>query len=726
MKTRSLTLTALLILVLLAGAPPASAVAVLLEEPWDDYNPGVYPPIPSAERVPGWTYGTNGPSAPSGCSVGGGLELVSSPAVAGQSLKLESASVPNTATIGCTAQGMTLTLGTVSYPCDGDDAQTFEFDLYLTGYPTGPGSASTDQRYRLLAADGSRWIFEINEDGGGGSTASIETSTGATASAGLSGTAITLNEWWHITMGSFDCENEAFYVTKSKVSDGSGFGVASVDGAALAGTMGTPNQFVTQHNCATSGTGTSCSVAEAYVDTIEVQYEGVVSTPAVGAAATVAAVELTAFQVDPTGVTAIARTGDAGSDAGKMVRVYPAGTLSGSVSKDTNCDGGGVGEFSGFGGVAAMANYVAYFDCDNADDGEVVQVEIRSPSLTSPNKPPVCNNAGGWCVEDIETECGVFAGCIEGDQDTDTYMAIMEEFPIDYSVVEDTPPFESVDIAMAFADDNGNLGVWTYRMINNDADASEVTSVGISTQTPDQICSHRDNNGKTYIYGASTESNVQGFRVTFDASEGLIVPVMTNVFPGTASTAGPRGVDCGEGRFTILNDGQLTVWARDAGTGASTAPLWTKTVPGSVPPKAAVAMSYDGQWVAWVDGTDTAWYVAHAGNGTTVATGTVPAGTFRGMGLHGTGSSLWIATDSNIARYSIFPYTTGEDTVFNPCEVTDTCPEPAPTGGPEPGSFGGGAVTGISAKMAIYLSAATVAGFALVGWAIVGRRRKVT
>jgi hypothetical protein len=383
----------------------------------------------------------------------------------------------------------------------------------------------------------------------------------------------------------------------------------------------------------------------------------------VTAAATATVTGLVGFDVDPAGSTAIART-----DGGQFVRVYPAGPLTSPANKDTDC--------TSVGGVATMGNHVAYFDCDGS--GNVVQLEIRSPSLTSPSKPSLCSDSG-FCVEDIETECGVIASCIAGDQDDDTHLAIVEELPIDYSRYEDgnAAEVDYVHMALAFADASGKLGVWTYSMENNGVDYSNIVSVGIASQSPDTLCVHLDPNGKTYLYGSSTQSNVQGFEVTFDFQGTLllgnrqVVPVMTNVFPGTASTAGALGVACGDGKFAIANLNKVTVWNRTAGSGLSSAPHITITTPEADPVR-QVAMSSDGNWVAY--STATKWYVINAnvpvesGSDATVeCTGDVPAGpSQKGMQLHGSGSALWIATTTTISRYETFGCTTGTDVVFNP------------------------------------------------------------
>ncbi len=371
------------------------------------------------------------------------------------------------------------------------------------------------------------------------------------------------------------------------------------------------------------------------------------ATVAASASATVS--NLVGFDVDPAGTTAIART-----DGGQFIRVYPAGTLSDPASKDTDCNRSH--------GVATMSNHVAYFDCDG--DGAVHQVEIRSPSLNSPNKPSLCNDAG-FCVEDIETSE------LEGDQGEQFNLAILDRLPIDYSNnVNGFGDGDAVYVGMAFADSDGRIGVWTTTMLNNQDDRSEAVAVGIATQTPDAICSHRDPNGNTYLYGSSSQSNVQGFRVGFNfqgsAQFGTanVIPTMTQVFPGSASTAGPRGVDCGDNKLAILNTGKLTVWNRTSG-GQSSAPHITISGLTNVPVR-GVAMSSDGNWVAYANAG--MWYILSANTGEVGCSGVLPSGTFQDMELHGSASSFWVATSTTIAVYSTFDCTTGEDVIFDNCE----------------------------------------------------------
>jgi len=377
------------------------------------------------------------------------------------------------------------------------------------------------------------------------------------------------------------------------------------------------------------------------------------------ASATASVTSLVGFDVDPTGAVVIART-----DSGDTVQVFPGGSLGDPAEKDTDCVGS-------LGGVAAMASHVAYFDCDSG--GDVIQVEIRSPGLTSPTQPPICNNAG-FCLEDIPTEdCGLSCvGTIEGDQDDDTYLAIVEEFPIDYSQVKNGfLDDDAVYMAMAFADNDGRLGVWTYVMNNNGDDESEVTSVSIASTTPEQICSHRDPDGTTYLYGSSQYGNVRGFRVTFKkeagsgSSDNRLVPSMTSVFPGTAATSGAFGVACGDQKFAILNEDKLTIWNRTA-NGQSTAPYLTLTGLEDVPLR-GVAMSHNGFWTAYVSGGF--WHLVNNVNGTEAASGPIPGtGSFRGIELNGCGGDLWVATSTTIERTSVYPSTTGYDCVYNPIQ----------------------------------------------------------
>ena len=382
----------------------------------------------------------------------------------------------------------------------------------------------------------------------------------------------------------------------------------------------------------------------------EVHVQGTFAPPATAQDATATVTGLVGFDVDPTGATAIART-----DGGAFVRVYPGGTLGTPVSEDTNC--------ASLGGVAADTSHVLYVACDVGNVPEFWK--IRSPSLTTPSQNAVCQD-GNFCVTSLTS------GELAGDQSNDIHLALFDEFPIDYSQIR-TSGFNRALMAFAFADTDGNLGVVTYTHVNNADDTSQVTSGGIAGQTPDQICVHQDEAGTSYLYGSSTESNVRGFRVTFQEntpttsafSDYSLTPVMAQVFADSGANGAPDGVACGNGRLAILYNDKVTVLNRSASNGQSTSAHVTITGLTDTP-TGGIDMSFNGEWFTYVSGGS--WHLASARNGTVVASGTLPEGTFRAIKLHGTCSSIWVATSTTIARYTTFPYCTGSDVVFNPVE----------------------------------------------------------
>lgn len=254
---------------LVSVTPSARAEAVSFEEAWDDYTTGVWPPIPTANRIPGWTYTTEGTS--------GAISLTPTPSVSGQSLATEAYSIGlNTAR---SQKGVALLMDTAAFPCDGGDSQIVEFDIQFDAFPTTAVSQSVSSYSIALTnvADTSRFVWDINEDGNGASTARIFTSTGATHAVSLNGPNMVVDTWYHITMGAFDCDEESFYISKVKQADGTEFGVASVDGNNLAGVVSSPDKFNQGISGSTTNTGgSSASMGATFLDNLEVAYDGVV------------------------------------------------------------------------------------------------------------------------------------------------------------------------------------------------------------------------------------------------------------------------------------------------------------------------------------------------------------------------------------------------------------------------------------------------------------------
>lgn len=381
-----------------------------------------------------------------------------------------------------------------------------------------------------------------------------------------------------------------------------------------------------------------------YVDDIEISG----GTADIASSQSISVSNLVGFDVDPSGTTAIARL-----DAGNNVSSYSAGTLASSPTViETNCNR--------FHGVAALRDYVSLLHCVAGDAGDVDQLQIRTSSLATPSFD-ACTG-GSFCTANLNDED------LAGPQDDQLEITGMDAYPFDYSVASDAG--NAVYAAWGFSTLDGRAGVMTYVWRNNFPDNTNVALVTVdpSGGVTDQVCTTIDNDGTSYLYTASDNSNVRGYRVDFDQQSGSVINAPTldvslaQVFPGTASTSGPIGVACGEGRFAALTPTTVSVW--DRGSNSPVFPAITGLAGTS---SGGVALSDDGEWLAYLD-TDGV-HVLVADNGTEVALLTPPAGTFRGLELHGAGSYAWVATSDNIARYDIYQSTTGQDTAYDPTPV---------------------------------------------------------
>lgn len=480
----------------------------------------------------------------------------------------------------------------------------------------------------------------------------------------------------------------------------------------------------------------------------------VANTPA-GPVITV--VGLTGFDVDRSGTTAILRTHDAAGNTQDNVRTYDAQTLS-SPGNVLNS------ECNRLSGVAALANYVTFFECDGGQAGDVDFVKIRSASLGDPVLPTFCSEGIDFCDTDIDAN--ELAGC-QGFQDgspddcdsNDFQLDLVEidEIPFDYSAFcnangdfssdtasrlngEPCGTRDAVYFAWGATFEDGYVGVVTYAMNRGADDKSQFTKiqVGPNTSTIDQICVVQDSDGLSYLYAAEGSSQMKGYALNFDIEAGGQVDAstlnveMVPLFPGTAQTSAATAVACGEEKFvTAQPNGNLCIFARDSGS-----PLVCRTV--SAVPEGGVAMSGDGNYIAWVEGSTLRVGCAKVGGcpatsvrdaaaiGAVVATGTVPTGTFRAIKMDANANSVWIATDVRVQHYNaVFQATTGNATACLPGDVG--C-GPTPTGGPtgtggpgQPNSSDNG-LLGVSARDSILGGLAVTLGVGILGYGMTRRK----
>lgn len=428
---------------------------------------------------------------------------------------------------------------------------------------------------------------------------------------------------------------------------------------------------------------------------------------ALDSTATVAVTDLVAMDVDHTGNTVIARTGDGAST--DSARTYEGATLAPLGSDDTRC--------SRTEGVAALSEHVAYFQCDENDSSNVIFLSIKSRIMGTPDTPELCSGAG-FCIENIG------AAELAGAQDDQYGLASVNEYRFDYTVNQDFGgliiPEGSVWMAFGVTQYGGRAGILTYTMNNNADDHSDLDtiSVGGASTIPQQICVVQDaSDGQSWFYASASDANVKAARIDFTQTgsgtvTGALDVTLTETFSGTASTANPYGIACGEGRFAILNANKVTLWQRGASS-----PYFTQTGLTSVPYE-GIHMSADGEWLAYISNGQ--FHVIAMDNGTEYATGTLPTGTFKDVRLQGHGSTIWIATNTQIAVYAeLYQLTTGQDEAYLPPGAGATSTS-TPTSDPNNQAGGvlsvglvpdGWTVSAFNGFLGIVVMAAITAGF---------------
>lgn len=350
---------------------------------------------------------------------------------------------------------------------------------------------------------------------------------------------------------------------------------------------------------------------------------------------------LVGFDVDPIGETVIARL-----NSGANVSTFNALTMAQIGGPlETNCN-----RVDGVDSQLDNGVYVTLFHCDPGDPTTIELLKIRTGALGD----PVFANCS-WCDKDIDTTFLTSSFNNEFDVNGRQIGEIVR-FPASYTNSEGLSAFGVRNVAWSFSSTSGFIGVAMYSNFNNDVDDRHVEKVSYASASPDQICSFQID-GEAYIGAAQASNPAKLYRVDFTpptVNSGLDAD-MTLV--GVQSISGGTGIACAQSRVLIaleLTSGDQVIMLDAPGLSSNSS--WPGPRSVTTQPR-GVALSGDGLWAAWVNGTKAE--VAHASNGTVVAQYTLPSGTFKGMALSNRGQNLWVATSTKIALYSIYNATTG-------------------------------------------------------------------
>ena len=342
----------------------------------------------------------------------------------------------------------------------------------------------------------------------------------------------------------------------------------------------------------------------------------------------------TGFDVDFTGTTAITRHSDGN------VTAWSASSLSQGASIDTLCNTSDQ--------VAVLPGAVSFMQCATDGGNDVDTLSIRSPSLGAVDWPQACDD---YCVADIPTVE------LSGNQAETREMAEVRAFPFDFSVTETRNQLDRTYLAWAFSEQTtGKVGVVTYTQRNNAADTSDIaTRVLDPSGSPqvDHICTMTIGDVNWLVAGSQNVAT-KAYKVTLTRASQLSVAFLEASMDLGTTVPQPNavGVGCGAGRVLVHDSSGVVkvfttagVLVADVGTNGDAA-------------NRGASLSGNGLWGAYT--TSSGVRIFNASNGDTVALLQVPAGNFESVHVDFKGQRAWVATDENLAVYTIYPYTTGD------------------------------------------------------------------
>lgn len=242
--------------------------------------------------------------------------------------------------------------------------------------------------------------------------------------------------------------------------------------------------------------------------------------------------------------------------------------------------------------------------------------------------------------------------------------------PLDHSVRTNNNPAagkRTCSTAWAYTSTNndGKIGVAAYTA-KEDTSTDGFSSVEVPfTNTGSEandLCTGHDTSGD-YVAAADSAGGVQIWPLTFTVSQ-TGGDTLHNLVPhlGTAtpiSLAGAKGIACSGNHVIIVGATQVRAAYRSNGTFLP----WTITAVGSTQVRGIDGSDLraesgsncgreDGKkFFTYIDGSS--WNTAHTNNGTIIATGAVPSGTFVGVDITCHAQFNFVATSTNVHKFEI-------------------------------------------------------------------------
>lgn len=386
-----------------------------------------------------------------------------------------------------------------------------------------------------------------------------------------------------------------------------------------------------------------------------VSLTGTFTSITLASSATVAVANLTGFDVDRTGSTVIARI-----ENGSHVASFTATSLiQTGADALTSCSPSGETMTGTADRVLAAQDYVGYITCDPADDTDANEFHVRTATLTDPTFTGCSWCPKQWSLNGYSAHGG---DGIEG-------LAEIIEFPMDFTRERDQLLIDYRVFAWAWMSNTGYIGVNTFsprsdftQSQNGAADQSQFTvEAAYTASEPEQICAWENPaDGRQFVgavdLGATTR--VYEFVPNFDElqnrQEGTL-PLRTT-FGGDLANA--IGISCGGDRIAILTPTTVTVVnhllpASGAATIIQQYPITSTTL------TRGVALSDDGDFLAYADGANVFFADLATGNITGSVDIPPPVSMFVGMELDEHAQNFWLAMTGNITRWTTYTITTG-------------------------------------------------------------------
>lgn len=376
------------------------------------------------------------------------------------------------------------------------------------------------------------------------------------------------------------------------------------------------------------------------VDNLDFPGNGAIITPTAQAATP----GLVGFNVDPFDQSVIIR--QANATGGQDVRAQDPGSFrtSGTLH-EPNCNRvGGVATRYSAGKV-----FESFLDCDSTNNVNVLH--IRDQNLGPPDESGTPCAGESFCESDIS---GPFGGNAPPSNARD--LGRIEAAPWDYSLGSTEPTcalcVKHVTLSWAYDEiSGGHVGLYALTMNKNLPDQAVTATQIYAPQGSvlNDFCAWRDtttqqdymvaasNTGATKIYQASVHEQANGLAHQ-------PVATLTLIYPGNGGFDNAASLGCARDRILVVtNDGHAILTTIQGHLLA--------TFPAPSPMQHSAAMSLDGAF--GIFGSAGFYHVVDLVNMTDVLQIPVPSGGLYATSLDFNAKTLWSATNSQEARYSL-------------------------------------------------------------------------